>query len=102
MRRQGINFGYARERGDERRTDTAARADKISVVVGFFHEPLSNHVQPREPVRDYRLKFLFQSGFDNRRKIFPVKLSRLRVGRFANFFFRARHLRRVRTVGYRL
>ena len=58
------------------------------------------HLQcfPEPPVRteDPELMFrLIRASFNERRKILTVKLSRLRVGRFANFFLCARHLRRV-------
>ena len=102
VRRQRVDLGDARHRGDEGRADGAARADEVAIVVRFLDEALRDKVEHREAVADDGLELLLEAVLDDFRQILAVELARLLVGHLADFLVSARDLRRVEIIRDRL
>ena len=81
VRIERIDLGYARKVCNERRADRATRADEIAVVLAEFDEFLSYHIKHGVAVADYRVKFAFETFFNDLGQGFTVNSVRLFVAK---------------------
>ena len=102
VRRQRVDLGDARHRGDEGRADGTTRADEIAVVVRLLDEALRDEVKDGEAVADDGLELLLEAVLDDLRQVLAVERAGLLVGHLADLLVGARDLRRVEVVRDRL